>query len=164
MSMPRSQDSINAILSLSLKPRSDAVWCGSRFLASSEANAHADFKRKVVEADVGDTVVTTIYGPEWPDQPMRIIVNEGARVAIGREADAIRDAEGQTMGTTMLGGQRVPLPRHSAILPMHDFEGDIEQACLTAGESVGNIEEIMPAAEIVRRMSAEAAQALNKFR
>ena len=47
---------------------------------------------------------------------------------------------------------------------MHDFEGDIEQACLTAGESVGNIEEIMPAAEIVRRMSAEAAQALNKFR
>lgn len=141
----------------------DAVWCGSRFLASREANAHKDFKRKVVEADVGDTVVTSIYGPEWPDQPMRVIVNDGARAAIGREAQAIEEAEGQVIGSTGLGGRTIPLPRYSAILPMRDFEGDIEQACLTAGQSVGNITEILPAAEIIHRMTGEARLALARF-
>jgi NAD(P)H-dependent flavin oxidoreductase YrpB (nitropropane dioxygenase family) len=63
----------------------DAVWCGSRFLAAQEADAHDSYKARVLSADVGDTTVLSIYGPEWPDQPMRAIVNDGARMALGRE-------------------------------------------------------------------------------
>jgi NAD(P)H-dependent flavin oxidoreductase YrpB (nitropropane dioxygenase family) len=94
---------------------------------------------------------------------MRAIVNEGARVALGRELEAIRDAEGQIIGSTALNGQTIPAPRYSAILPTRDFDGDIEQACLTAGQSAGNIEEILPAAEIVRRMTREAKAALDSL-
>ena len=61
----------------------DAVWCGSRFLASEEAEAHDAYKDRVLSADVGDTAVLSIYGPEWPDQAMRAIVNDGARLALG---------------------------------------------------------------------------------
>jgi NAD(P)H-dependent flavin oxidoreductase YrpB (nitropropane dioxygenase family) len=70
----------------------DAVWCGSRFLASREADAHDAYKDRVLSADLGDTAILSIYGPEWPGQAMRAIVNDGARVALGRELEAIRDA------------------------------------------------------------------------
>jgi NAD(P)H-dependent flavin oxidoreductase YrpB (nitropropane dioxygenase family) len=139
----------------------DAVWCGSRFLASQEADAHDAYKDRVMSADVGDTAILSIYGPEWPDQAMRVIVNDGARVALGREADAIRDAKGQIIGSTVLNGQKIPLPRYSAILPTREFDGDIEQTCLTAGQSAGNIDQILAAAEIVRRMTSEAKAALD---
>jgi NAD(P)H-dependent flavin oxidoreductase YrpB (nitropropane dioxygenase family) len=42
----------------------DAVWCGTRFLAAEEANACDACKRRVEAAEVGDTVITGIYGPE----------------------------------------------------------------------------------------------------
>jgi NAD(P)H-dependent flavin oxidoreductase YrpB (nitropropane dioxygenase family) len=141
----------------------DAVWCGSRFLASQEAEAHDAYKDRVLSADVGDTAILSIYGPEWPGQAMRALVNDGARVALGRELEAIRDAEGQIIGSTVLNGQRIPAPRYSAILPTREFDGDIEQACLTAGQSAGNIEEILPAGEIIRRMTIEAKAALDSL-
>jgi NAD(P)H-dependent flavin oxidoreductase YrpB (nitropropane dioxygenase family) len=141
----------------------DAVWCGSRFLASQEAEAHDSYKDRVLSSDVGGTAILSIYGPEWPGQPMRAIVNDGARVALGRELEAIRDAEGQIIGSTALNGQTIPAPRYSAILPTRDFDGDIEQACLTAGQGTGNIGEILPAAEIVRRMTSEARAALDSL-
>jgi len=139
----------------------DAVWCGSRFLASKEAEAHDAYKAHVLSADVGDTAILSIYGPEWPGQAMRVILNDGARAAVGRENEAIADAKDQTMGSTLLNGQKIPLPRYSAILPTRDFEGDIEHAGLTAGQSAGNITEILPAAEIIRRMMEEAKAALD---
>jgi len=119
------------------------------------------YKDRVLSAGVGDTAILSIYGPEWPDQAMRAIVNDGARVALGREAEAIGDAEGQIIGSTVLNGQTIPVPRYSAILPTRDFDGDIEQACLTAGQSAGNINEILPAGEIVRHMTSEAKAALD---
>jgi len=141
----------------------DAVWCGSRFLASQEAEAHEAYKDRVLSADVGDTAILSIYGPEWPHQAMRAIINDGARVALGREAEAMKEAEGQVIGSTVLNGQTIPLPRYSAILPTRDFDCDIEQACLTAGQSAGNIHEILPAGEIVRQMTAEAKAALTRL-
>src|SRR5262249_50361969 len=42
----------------------DAVWCGSRFLASQEAEAHDGYKARALSADVGDTAILSIYGPE----------------------------------------------------------------------------------------------------
>jgi NAD(P)H-dependent flavin oxidoreductase YrpB (nitropropane dioxygenase family) len=150
-----------ATMAAALVLGADAVWCGSRFLAAQEAEAHDSYKERVLSADVGDTAILSIYGPEWPDQPMRAIINDGARVALGREAAAIEDAKGQTIGSTVLNGQTIPLPRYSAILPTRGFDGNIEQACLTAGQSAGNIHEILPAGEIVRRMTSEAWAALD---
>ena len=152
-----------ATMAAALVLGADAVWCGSRFLASQEAEAHDSYKDRVLSADVGDTAIISIYGPEWPGQRMRAIVNDGARSALGREAEAIKDAEGQIIGSTVLDGQTIPMPRYSAILPTRDFKGDIEQACLTAGQSVGNIDEILPAGEIVRRMTREAKTALDRL-
>jgi enoyl-[acyl-carrier protein] reductase II len=92
----------------------DAVWCGSGFLASQQAEAHDAYKDRVLSTDVGDTAILSIYGPEWPGQAMRVIVNDGARVALGREPEAIGDAEGQIIGSTVLNGQTIPAPCYPA--------------------------------------------------
>ena len=152
-----------ATMAAALVLGADAVWCGSQFLASKESRAHDAYKARVAAADVGDTAILSIYGPEWPGQAMRAIVNDGARAAIGREVEAIKEAEAQIVGKTVLNGQPVPVPRYSAILPTVEFEGDIDQVCLTAGQSAGNINEILPASEIVRRMTEEAINALERL-
>src|SRR5262249_15824097 len=53
----------------------DGVCVGTRLIASHEAHAHDEYKRRVVAAGVADIARTCIFGPEWPDQPMRVIRN-----------------------------------------------------------------------------------------
>lgn len=152
-----------ATMAAALMLGADAVWCGSRFLASAEANAHVGYQQRVVDADVGDTTITTLFGPEWPDQPMRVLMRPELQAVRAGGAPSYDGNVVAMIGTVELGGARVPLPPFSAILPMRDFEGDIDRACLTMGQSAGNIDAVLSAAEIVRRMDAEARHALARF-
>lgn len=138
----------------------EGVWCGTRFLASAEAYAHEEYKRRVIAADVGDTVRTELFGREWPFQQERVIRNRTVMEWGSRAAEAMATPVGEPAGTTVIGGESIPVPSFSAILPTPDTQGDFEQFNLTAGESCGNIEEIIPAGEIVRGMSREAVDVL----
>lgn len=138
----------------------EAVWCGTRFLASEEADAHAGYKQAVVEAGVGDTLRTTLFGPEWPGEPMRVIANAATRAWAGREAEALARHGGETVATLKTPAGEVPLPRFSVHLPTTAVAGDLDQLCLTAGESAGNVEAILPAARIVEDMTRECRDVL----
>lgn len=138
----------------------EAVWCGTRFLASIEANAHSDYKTRVLKASVGDTVRTTLFGPEWRHM-MRVIRNRVVNQWIGKEENVdFSHFSQETIGTTILGGQTIPLPKFSVMLPTPETSGDFEEMALTAGESSGNITELLPAAQIVETMMAEAIQTI----
>lgn len=141
----------------------EAVWCGTRFLASVEANAHPGFKQAVIDAGPGATEITTVFGPEWPGQELRALKNKAVDTARGRVTEALRAAEGEMIGKVTLGGQVMPVPRYSAILPTPEFEADLEWACLTAGECASEIQSILPAAHIVRSMSDDAEAILNRL-
>ncbi|NKX44631.1 NAD(P)H-dependent flavin oxidoreductase [Roseicyclus persicicus] len=134
----------------------DAVWCGTRFLASHESDAHDGYKARVLAAGVGDTLSTTLFGPEMPLQPMRVIRNAGTDEWAGREAEAMAATEGQTAATLQTPAGPVPLPRFSVYLPTRDVEGDLDQLCLTAGQSAGTIRDLKPAGEIVAEMTRDA--------
>ncbi len=138
----------------------DAVWCGTRFLASREADAQDGYKKRVVAAKSGGTALTTVFGPEWPEQPVRALVNEAVRRSAGREKAALAEAAGDVIGTMQMGGQAVPVPRYSALLPNRSFAADLEWSCLTAGESAANIKSVEPASKILRAMMQEAEQLL----
>jgi len=140
-----------------------AVWCGTRFLASNEADAHAAYKDAVVDASAGGTEITRVFGPEWPDQPLRALVNKAVITARGREAAALADSQGEIIGSVLLGGQTVPVPRYSAILPTPEFKADLDWSCLTAGECAADIHAIEPAADIVRRMTSDASRILEQL-
>ena len=42
------------------------------------------------------------------------------------------------------------------------LEGDMETGMMIGGQGIGRIEEVLPAAEIVRRIAAEAEEALER--
>src|SRR5262249_6884158 len=57
----------------------DAVWVGTRLLASFEAYAHPQYKDRVVAAGVEDTARHLIFGPEFPDASTRGLRNRIVR-------------------------------------------------------------------------------------
>lgn len=139
----------------------EAVWCGTRFLASEEAHAHAEYKARVLEANLGDTTRTTLFGPEMPGQMMRVLRNRVVSQWEGRPEEAAQHPDAQTtIGSIIVNGQSIPIPKFSIILPTPETSGDFEELCLTVGESSGNITTIKPAGEIVRDMVTEASQTL----
>ena len=141
----------------------EAVWCGTRFLASSEADAHAGYKQAVIAAGANGTEVTKVFGPEWPGQEIRALINKAVATARGRETAALAESQGEIIGSVQLGGQTLPVPRYSAILPTPEFKADLDWACLTAGECAADIHSIEPAGEIVRRMTDEASRILEQL-
>ena len=149
-----------ADMARALSRGADAVWCGTRFLASSEADAHDGYKARVVGAGKDGTRLTTVFGPEWPAQPVRALVNEAVRASDGRVEAALKEAAGQVIGTTILGGETINVPRYSALLPTRAFNADLEWSCLTAGECAADIVSIQPAGAIIARMINEARQAM----
>jgi len=64
------------------------------------------------------------------------------------------------IGTTVLGGQTIPVPCYSAILPTRAFNADLEWACLTAGECSATIRKVEPAGVIIAAMVKEAEEAV----
>ncbi len=141
----------------------EAVWCGTRFLASAEANAHDGYKRAVVDAAPGGTEITRVFGPEWPGQEMRALVNKAVITARGREAAALEESAGQIIGSVELGGNTLPVPRYSAILPTPEFTADLNWSCLTAGECAAEIRSIEPAGDIVHTMTVDASRILARL-
>jgi NAD(P)H-dependent flavin oxidoreductase YrpB (nitropropane dioxygenase family) len=140
-----------------------AVWCGTRFLASTEASAHPGYKQAVVVSGAGGTEITRVFGPEWPGQEMRALANKAVVTARGREAAALADSAGEIIGSVELGGNTLPVPRYSAILPTPEFRADLDWSCLTAGECAADIHAIEPAGDIVRTMTVEASRILERL-
>lgn len=135
----------------------EAVWVGTRLLASREANVHEEYKRRLLAAAVRDTVVTTLFGPEWPDSPARVLRNRVVNEWAGREDEAAYTPDpARSIGQTLMGGEEYIMPKFSALLPTPETTGDFEEMMLVAGESAGLVKEIQPAAEIVREMMDEA--------
>jgi nitronate monooxygenase len=142
----------------------DGVCVGTRLLASVEANAHREYKQRVVAATAKDVVRTCIFGPEWPDQPMRVLRNRVVDEWSGRNDKVTPTAVGASfIGRTSLGGQEYPMPKFSAVLPTPETSGDFEEMCLPAGESAGLTREIKPAGDIVREMTNEASELLERL-
>jgi nitronate monooxygenase len=140
------------------------VSIGTRFVASDESRAHPEYKRRIVESEAEDTVYTEdLYDIHWPRAPHRTLRNRTFEEwdAAGRPAPGSRPGEGTTIGTMLLSsGERYELPRYiGAGSPLVTFEGEIDYMPMWAGESVGVVHDVRPAAEIVRKLAQDAAAA-----
>lgn len=137
----------------------EGVVLGTRFLATPEAAAHPIYKQKVLEANEEETVRTTLFGHGWPNAPHRTLrtafVNEWLK-------DEARGSEQRSdepvIGETLFGGQRVPLLRFMGFPPSTEATGEIESMGMLAGQSVGLVSEIKPAALLVRELVEGAHQ------
>jgi enoyl-[acyl-carrier protein] reductase II len=120
----------------------DGVQIGSRFVATPESSAHENFKKVVVEAGEGDTMLTL-----KELTPVRLIRNEfyrkvEAAYSEGKDAEALNE---------LLGRGRAKKGM---------FEGDLSEGELEIGQVSGLIRGIKPAAEVVDEIINEFKQAL----
>jgi enoyl-[acyl-carrier protein] reductase II len=150
-------------LAAALTLGADAVSVGTRFLATPESNAHAEYKKRVVAAEVHDTVHHNIFGFDFPDATVRGIRNKIVAEYEGKDFPppyaGKKPEDFPVIGQSAMG----PIRRFSGVLPTPETTGDFEQMSLLAGESVGLIKEIKPVADIVSQMVKEAKICLVKF-
>ncbi len=123
----------------------DAVQIGSRFVASEESSAHINFKNTVVEAKEGDTQLTL-----KEITPVRLIKNNFYK----------KVEQGYANGDS-LEQMKELLGRGRAKKGM--FLGDLEEGELEIGQISGAINEIKPAAAIVKEIITSFNEEKNKL-
>ncbi|MEP7203727.1 MAG: nitronate monooxygenase [Ilumatobacteraceae bacterium] len=124
----------------------DAVRVGTRFVATFESYAHPEYIDALVTADADDSVLTEAFGVGWPNAPHRVLQS-----AIDAATAAPSDVVGETMPPR---GQPMPMPRFGVSSPSRDTRGAISAMALYAGRSVGSVDRVMTAAEVVEELSA----------
>ncbi len=140
----------------------DGVWVGTRLVASTEAYAHPEWKRRITQARGQATVITTLFGPEVPCQPYRVLRNPAIDAAIGQQDEICALPPTGVIGTTLLfpgtsfATPGVPMPTFSALPPTPDTTGNFDAMGMPTGEGSKHIRDIKPAARIIADMMDEA--------
>ncbi|MEO0362359.1 MAG: nitronate monooxygenase [Pseudomonadota bacterium] len=149
----------------SLALGADGVWVGTRLVASAEAHVHPEHHRRLVAASGADTARSGVFGPEMPDfNPMRLLKVRPVEEFEGRLEDVPKDrSEEPVIGRTVFLGQPHEKRRFDVILPTPDTTGDFEEMAWLAGQGVGLVRDIRPAAEIVEEMMRDAEAILGRI-
>ncbi len=154
-------------LAAALMLGADGVWVGTRFVATAESAAHDGYKQRVVAAEATQTAVTGMFGPDMPQfNPMRVLRNRVVREWQDRVGEIPADtSELPVIGRMNLGGQEVPMHKFSNLVPMRDLTtGDLSEMALLAGQGVGLVRSVVPAAQVVADMTAQARATLDRYR
>ncbi len=125
-----------------------AVVMGTRFVASDESDAHPRYQACLLAAEARDTVLTELFDVGWADSPHRVLRNSTYErwEAAGSPPSGERPGEGEEVA----GG----MARYASNPPLASVEGDIEAMAMYAGQGVGAIAAVEPAAAIVERFAA----------
>jgi nitronate monooxygenase len=125
------------------------VLLGTRFYASQECDGAEEAKKRICAASSGNSVRGIIFDLSrnnvWP-APFngRCLINDHARRWMGREVELLQNVSAV-----------------AAEYAAAKAAGNFDVAAVIAGEAVGLIHDIPPAAEIIDRIVAEADQILN---
>jgi nitronate monooxygenase len=131
----------------------DGIVLGTALMATTEAFAHDFHKQALLGKGAADTVLTTDFHINWPrDAHVRVLktdVTEGGRGSPDApERIVIGDEEGR------------PIYLFSTDSPLRSMTGDFGAMALYAGTGVGRIHAIVPAAERLAAIMAEAESLL----
>jgi nitronate monooxygenase len=135
-------------MAAALAAGADGVRVGTRFVAATETASHPEYVAALIAAEAQDTVYTEAFSGGWPDAPHRVL-RSSITAAEAFEGDVVGE-------TTRLDGTRVPVPRFQAFVLDKTTTGTIAAMSLWAGESVGAVKRIQPAAQILRELVEEA--------
>jgi enoyl-[acyl-carrier protein] reductase II len=115
----------------------EGVQLGTRFMCAEECTIHPAVKERVLKARDRDTVVTGYS----TGHPVRVLKNK-----LSRAIEAL-DRDNQPEEIEALGAGKLALCMR---------EGDVEMGSVMAGQCASMIDRVMPAAEIVESLMAEA--------
>lgn len=122
------------------------VWMGTRFIATTQARGHDNYKRRITEIDEDGTTVTRAHS----GKANRMIRNNFTRRWEGRDGDI----------------QPYPLQLKAvgeAASTAGRIGGDVEDGVLPAGQSAGLIARVEDAGDVVEKIASEAAAVLARL-
>ncbi|KAK7319440.1 hypothetical protein RJT34_04161 [Clitoria ternatea] len=127
---------------------------GTRFLASEESYAHPIYKSKLVE--YGETAYTDIFGrARWPNAPHRVL-----QTPFYKEWSSLppheNEANQPVIGHSKIHDLEKEIRRFAGTVPNKTTTGDHESMVMYAGQGVDLIKEILPAAQVIKRVVEEA--------
>lgn len=133
------------------------VRIGTRFIAAQESNAHPDYVEAVIAAKAEDSVRTSLFHIDCPLCPSTHGVLRSA-------IEAAEAFDKEVVGEVDIGGERRQIRRFQGTPPSKAFTGTIEAMACYAGQSVGAIKRVQPAAEIVAELMSVVDSPANRAR
>jgi NAD(P)H-dependent flavin oxidoreductase YrpB (nitropropane dioxygenase family) len=131
-----------------------AVRVGTRFVAAAESAAHPQYKEALVQARPEDTVLTEAFSANWPHVPHWVLRSCVAAT------EALPDG---VFGEVEIGGQRVAITRFMTPALLRTTTGKIDAIAQYAGESVGAVRSVQPAADIVHELADGAERPMRHW-
>lgn len=123
----------------------EAVQVGTRFICCEECTVHMNFKKAVIDARDRGTAVTG----QRTGHPVRCLRNR-----LTTEYDRLEEQCATLEEIERLGTGRL----RDAVI-----DGDTEWGSLMAGQSAAMVNDILPAAQIIKNIFAEADEALSRL-
>ena len=131
---------------------------GTRFAATTDSIAHANFKRAFIRANARDALPSVQLDERFPVIPVRGLVNEGTKRFLAHQAETLRKF------------QAGELTKDAAQLDIEHFwagalrraviDGDVENGSVMAGQSVGMVTAEQSVAEVMVELVEQALTAL----
>ena len=147
-----------AAIAAYLEMGASGVQLGTRFAAATESVAHPNFKRAFIRASARDAVASVQLDPRLPVIPVRALKNAGSEAFAAKQREIANLIDAGTIG--LAEGQLQIEHYWAGALRRAVVDGDIESGSLMAGQSVGMVTSVMPVAEIIAELVAEAEAAL----
>jgi NAD(P)H-dependent flavin oxidoreductase YrpB (nitropropane dioxygenase family) len=138
-----------------LRQGASAAMLGTRFVATQESAAHPDYKRRLVEAGVGQTALTICFDGGWPNALHRVLRNATLEnwEAAGSPPPGHRPGESDEIARDRAGNV---IQRYEDVAPRPGMTGAIGDMALYAGTGVEHVRDLPSAGELVRRLWQEA--------
>jgi NAD(P)H-dependent flavin oxidoreductase YrpB (nitropropane dioxygenase family) len=146
-------------MAAALAAGAEGVRVGTRFVASEEAGAHPDYVKALIAAEASDTVYTGVFSVGWSNAPHRVL-----RASI----EAAQAFDGDIVGRRFWPdegeeGEWEELRRFGSITATDKTVGNIEAMPHWAGQSVGGVKSVQPAAAIVQELAEGAERLLKRW-
>ena len=134
-------------LAASLALGADAVWVGTRFIATPEARAVRGYKETLVATPEDGTVISRGF----TGKTCRVVRNDWTNY-YDQHPDELRKFPDQAIHAMKEGANHLGAPSDTVV--------DIDREFMPCGQGVGAITSLIPAAQIVRDIVAEAERVL----
>ena len=136
------------------------VQLGTRFAASVESIAHADFKKAFFRASAREAVASVQVDPRLPVIPVRALKNKGTEAFTAKQIEV---AKALDTGEVDMGEAQLRIEHYWAgALRRAVIDGDVDNGSLMAGQSVGMVSKEEPVADIIATLMSECEHALSR--
>jgi enoyl-[acyl-carrier protein] reductase II len=137
-------------LAASLALGADGVWIGTRFIATPEARSVAGYKEKLIDSAEDGTVVSRSY----TGKTCRVLRNEWTQHFESNPEELLPFPQ-QAIASARAGVNHLGAPEGTEV--------DTEREFMPAGQGVGAIRDLIPAADLVHQMIEEAERSLARI-